>query len=92
MAKRYKIRNKNIDEEIVEDIDDSGLSKKEIYDLNKKKKELSKNKDKNKTSKKNSKKNGNKTYQTNLAGRIFAIVMLILMVGSVIATIASYIR
>ena len=89
MSKSYK-KKLIKDEEIVE-TDDSTLSKKELYDLNKKKKEEEKKKKKKKDKKKDNKKNA-KTYQTNLAGRIFAIIMLILMAGSVIATIAAYIR
>ena len=89
MSKSYKKKHKAVQEEIVE-VDENTLSKKELYDLNKKKKELAKDKEKKK--KNPSKKSGKKTYQTNVAGRIFAFVMLILMVGSVIATIASYIR
>ena len=54
---------------------------------------LEKREQKNKTAIKNNKhkkKKKKKTYKTNLAGRIFAIVMLILMVGSVVATISYY--
>ncbi len=90
MSKNYKIRKKK---EEIEEIDESTLSKKELYDLNKKKKEEEKKKSKKKKEKKatNNKKK-TKTYQTNIAGRIFAIIMLILMVGSVIATIAAHAR
>ncbi len=89
MSKRYKIKNKNVDNEEVE-VDERTLSKKELYDLNKKKKEASKRK--NIKYKDNNKKNSSKTYQTNTLGRIFAVVMLILMIGSVITTIAAYLR
>ena len=90
MSKSYKKKIKA--EEVIEDEKvDGELSKKELYDLKKQEKEAAKKKE---ISKKKSsvKKKGKKTYQTNLAGRIFAVVMLILMVGSVIATIASYMR
>ena len=57
---------------------------------NKKKKEESKTKkEKQVTPKKKKQKN---TYHHNLGARIFAVIMLILMVGSVIATIATYVR
>ncbi len=86
MSKKYKIKHKK-EEEIEEVIDEEELSKKELYDLNKQKK--LKEKEKNiKKNKSNKKKKKTSTYQTNLAGRIFAIVMLILMLGSVIATIS----
>lgn len=92
MAKRYK---KKHEENEIEEINDSdlNLSKKELYDLEKKRKNELKEKEKNKIEKQKSKqkkKKKKKTYKTNLAGRIFAIVMLILMVGSVIATISYY--
>ncbi len=87
MSKNYKKKNTIP----VEEIEETGnLTKKELYDLNKKKKEESKAKLEKK--KKISKKKNKKTYQTNLAGRIFAVVMLILMLGSVVASIASYMR
>ena len=74
----------NIDDEKV-------LSKKEEYDLNKKKKEEMKIKDSSKKSKSSSKKNKAKKHpQTNLGARIFAIIMLILMILSVIASAGAY--
>ena len=90
MSKRYKVKNKSAEVEKVE-VDDSTLSKKELYELNKKKKDEIKRKN-NRHKENDKKKSGSKTYQTNTLGRIFAFVMLILMVGSVIATIAAYIR
>ncbi len=87
MSKNYKKKNTIPTKEIEET---GNLTKKELYDLNKKKKEEVKAKQENK--KKTSKKKNKKTYQTNLAGRIFAVVMLILMLGSVVASIASYMR
>ena len=78
MAKSYK--KKHNQEEVV--IETDNLSKKEQYDLEKK------NKLKEKETKK--KKKSTKTKQTNLGTRIFAIVMLILMIGSVIASVAAY--
>lgn len=84
MSKKYKIKHNK--EEIEEVVNEDELSKKELYDLNKKKKL----REKEKLSKKNDSKKKKKksTYKTNLLGRIFAIVMLILMIGSVIATIS----
>lgn len=88
MSKSYKKKNEQ-EEVIVEEV---GLSKKELYDLEKKKRlEQKEKKEKKKTKKISSKKKANKkTYQTNLAGRIFAIIMLILMIGSVLASAAAY--
>ena len=88
MSKNYKKKNKiedvNIDDEKV-------LSKKEEYDLNKKKKEEMKIKDSSKKSKSSSKKNKAKKHpQTNLGARIFAIIMLILMILSVVASAGAY--
>ncbi len=90
MSKKYKKKHENIiDEET--NIDNDSLSKKELYDLEQKKKREKKEKEKVKKDKKNGKnKKKKKTYKTNLAGRIFAIVMLVLMLGSVIATISYY--
>ncbi len=90
MSKKYKQKHdKNTEEEVIEE--ESTLSKKELYDLEKKKKIEKREKEKSKQVKKNSKsKKKKKTYKTNLAGRIFAILMLILMAGSVIATISYY--
>lgn len=90
MSKKYKIKH-NKKEEVEEVIDESTLSKKELYDLNKERKLKEKEKATKKNTKKNTKtkkKKKSSTYQTNLVGRIFAIVMLILMLGSVIATIS----
>lgn len=90
MSKHYKIKNKKANEEI-ETIDEyEGLSKKEIYDLNKKKKENIKRK--TSKDKKKAKKTSSKKHPTNILTKVFAIFMLILMVGSVVASIAAYIR
>ena len=88
MSKSYK--KKREQEEVVEEVLD-GLSKKEQYDLEKKKRldQKEKNSKKKKASVKKNK-SSKKTYQTNLAGRIFAVVMLVLMIGSVVASVASY--
>ena len=92
MSKNYKKKNVKDEESILVN-DSEGLSKKELYDLNKKKKEEAKNKSlKKKEKKKKKSKSSDGTYQTGLLGRIFAVVMLILMIGSVVASIASYIR
>lgn len=88
MSKKYKIKNKrNEDEDDILNDEEENLSKKELYDLNKKKKINEKEKNLKKVKIKKKKKK-NSTYQTNLVGRIFAIIMLILMIGSVIATIS----
>lgn len=68
------------------------LSKKELYDLKKKEKQEEKEKNKKVNNKKKVNKKKKKTYQTNMVGRIFAIVMLVLMLGSIIATISYYFR
>lgn len=89
MSKSYK--KKKEQEEVV--IEETRLSKKELYDLEKQKKLEQKEKDQKKKEKAFSKKKkmaNKKTYQTNLAGRIFAVVMLILMIGSVMASVAAY--
>ena len=87
MSKSYK-KKKEVEEEMIET---STISKKEQYELMKKKKEESKLKKDKKNSKKiKSKKKQKKTYQTNLGARIFAIVMLILMIGSVVVSVAAY--
>ncbi|MEE3343248.1 MAG: DUF2371 domain-containing protein [Bacilli bacterium] len=88
MSKKYKQKFEKKD---IEEDNNSNLSKKELYDLEQKQKRERKEKEKNKKKKKTDKsKKKKKTYSTNLAGKIFAIVMLILMVGSVIATISYY--
>lgn len=88
MSKSYK--KKREQEDI--NIEEVGLSKKELYDLEKKKKLEQKEKTEKKKMKKISskKKISKKTYQTNLAGRIFAVVMLLLMIGSIVASAAAY--
>lgn len=88
MSKNYKIKRKENEEEKTKE--ENTLSKKELYDLKKKEKIAELNK-KNKRKKIRKRKN-KKTYQTNLLGRIFAIVMLILMIGSMIATISYSFR
>ena len=87
MSKKYRVKHDK--KEVVEEvIDESTLSKKELYDLNKEKKLKEKEKNTKKIKNNNKKKKKSSTYKTNLAGRIFAIIMLILMIGSVIATIS----
>ena len=92
MSKKYKQKfDKKIENEDVNVEDEVIISKKELYDLEQKKKREKKEKERAKNNKKKSNnKKKKKTYKTNLMGRIFAIVMLILMVGSVIATISYY--
>lgn len=91
MSKNYKQKHTIDNEENIIEENNNGLSKKEIYDLKQKEKKAMKEKiaKKNKT-KKVKKKSKNKTYSTNLAGRIFAIIMLLLMAGSVITTVFYY--
>ena len=88
MSKNYKVKQKVAP--LIEE--QEKLSKKEQYDLQKAQKMKMQEKEKKKVSTIKKKKKKKKTYQTNLAGRIFAVIMLILMVGSVIASIAAYIR
>ena len=90
MSKRYKVNNKKNEEIENTSLEHEGLSKKEIYDLNKKKKDDLKYK--NSKTKKKSKKNVSKKHSTNIAAKVFAIFMLLLMIGSVVASVASYIR
>lgn len=91
MSKKYKEKHdiKEESDTLVEN--NNGLSKKEIYDLKQKEKRAEREKiaKKNK-SKSKKKKRKQKTYTSSLGVRIFAIVMLILMIGSVIAAISSY--
>ena len=88
MSKNYKIKHKEKEEEKTKD--ENTLSKKELYDL-KKQEKIAEQAKKNKRKKIRRRKN-KKTYQTNLFGRIFAIVMLLLMIGSMIATISYSFR
>ena len=84
MSKSYKKKIQKEEETVV---DESSLSKKELYDLNKQKKETLKVKnDKHKAKKKM--KSNNKP--ANLGARIFAVVMLVLMVASVLASALAY--
>lgn len=87
MSKKYK---KKIAKGEIEEIneEENTLTKKEQYDLNKKKKI----EEKQKIQKKNAKKNKSKPQHKNLGAKIFAIIMIILMLGSVVATIGSYIQ
>lgn len=85
MAKSYKKKHEK--EDVV--VETGTLSKKEQYDLEKKKRmELKEKEQKKKNTKK---KINNKTKQTNLGARIFAIFMLLLMVGSVIVSALAYV-
>jgi len=87
-TKKRKI--KKVEEE-VEDIDKKELSPKELYDLNKEKKLKERNKNKKKkddSKKKNTK--SKKTGKSNLATKIFAIVMIILMLASCLSSVLIY--
>ena len=83
MAKSYKKKREL--EEVIETNEE--LSKKEIYDLEKKKKLEEKEKNIKKT--KNKAKKTSK--KTNIAARIFAVFMLLLMVSSVIISALAYV-
>ena len=85
MSKGYKVKRKK-EEEII--VDESTLSKKELYDLNKKKKDTLKVKEDKTKNKKKTKSN----KQTNLGARIFAIFMLVLMIASVLVSALAYFR
>lgn len=85
MSKAYK--KKRVEEETTPEVEEV-ISKKELYDLNKQKKLAIKEKHQKKNKKKKTK--NKKTYQMNLGARIFAIVMLILMIGSIVASIGSH--
>lgn len=79
MAKSYKKKR-----EIEEVVETEALSKKEQYDLEKEKRIKDKEKkDKKKNSKK---KRSTKKAPTNLGAKIFAVLMLLLMIGSVIVS------
>ena len=82
MSKSYKIKRKK--EEVT--INEEGLSKKELYDLNKKKKETKKIKN----DKSKDKKRKKKELPANLGARIFAISMLVLMIASVAVSALAY--
>lgn len=86
MSKGYKKKNKK--EELVEEV--KTLTKKEEYDLNKEKKEQEKKKSKKLKKKEKKIKKPKKKIQTNLGARIFAFVMLVLMILSVVASAAAY--
>ena len=83
MSKSYKKKREQEENTSIE----STLSKKELYDLEKAKK----NKIKDKKKKNTNKKVSNKIKNTNLGSRIFAIFMLLLMVGSVIISALAYV-
>ena len=85
MSKGYKVKRKK-EEEIV--VDESTLCKKELYDLNKKKKDTLKVKEDKTKNKKKTK----STKQTNLGAWIFAIFMLVLMIASVLVSALAYFR
>ena len=83
MSKSYKKKREQEENTSL----DYTLSKKELYDLEKAKK----NKIKDKKKKNTNKKVSNKIKNTNLGSRIFAIFMLLLMVGSVIISSLAYV-
>lgn len=84
MSKSYKKKINKEDEEL-EVSSESSLSKKELYDLNKKKKEEERIKHAKKVDKKKVVHRSSNTF-----ARIFAIFMLVLMIGSVFVTFISY--
>lgn len=83
MSKSYKKKREQEENTSIENT----LSKKELYDLEKAKK----NKIKDKKKKNTNKKVSNKIKNTNLGSKIFAIFMLLLMVGSVIISSLAYV-
>lgn len=83
MAKSYKKKREL--EEVIETNEE--LSKKEMYDLEKKKKLEEKEKNIKKTKNKAKK----TSRKTNIAARIFAVFMLLLMVSSVIISALAYV-
>ena len=83
MSKSYKVKRKKVEEVIV---NEDELSKKELYDLNKKKKETEKIKN-NKVKEKKRKK---RELPANLGSKIFAIFMLVLMIASVLVSALAY--
>lgn len=87
MAKSYK-KKRIIEEEVTMENDE--ISKKEQYDLEKQKKVALKEKSQKKKEKSIKRKINNKVKGTNLVSKIFAIFMLILMIGSVIVSTLTY--
>lgn len=87
MAKSYK--KKHEQEEVITKSDT--LSKKEQYDLEKQKRLALKEKEQKKKKNTSKKKTLNKVKETNIGARIFAIFMLVLMVGSVVVSVLSYV-
>ena len=85
MAKSYKQKH---EEEVIV-TDDAVVSKKEQYDLEKKKRMAIKEKKSKKNASKSKKLH--KGNQSNLGARLFAIFMLVLMVGSVIVSALAYV-
>lgn len=85
MSKSYK-KKQELEENTYEE---DTLSKKELYDLEKKKK--IKNKEKSEKKKNTNKKVSKKLKPSNLGSKIFAIFMLILMVGSVLVSALAYV-
>ena len=83
MSKSYKKKREQEENISI----DYTLSKKELYDLEKAKR----NKIKDKKKKNTNKKVSNKIKNTNLGSKIFAIFMLLLMVGSVIISSLAYV-
>lgn len=81
MSKNYKKKREEI--EVIEE--QPTLSKKEQYDLEKKKKQQTKMKTEQKT-----KKVKKSHHTTNLGAKIFAVIMLVLMIGSVIVSAFTY--
>lgn len=91
MSKKYKIKNKATTKKGIEE-EKNTLSKKKAYDLMQQEKRAKKEKEHLKRKIHQKRKKTKKTYQTNTAGRIFAIVMLLLMLCSIIATISYSFR
>ena len=87
-TKRKKIKVNDEEQKENNSLEENTLSPKELYDLGKKKKNDVKDKNKkkdNSSKKKKKKKKGN----GSLLGKIFAIFMLLLMIGSCIISVLT---
>ena len=90
-TKRKKIKVNDEEQKENNSLEENTLSPKELYDLEKKKKNDVKDKNKEKKKKNNSSKKKKKKKKGNgsLLGKIFAIFMLLLMIGSCIISVLT---
>ena len=84
-SRKFAKRKEEVVEENIEE-----LTAKELYDKKKEEKLKEKEKKNKKTKKSSRKKIVKKINTTNLGARIFAVFMLVLMIASVIVSIATY--